>query len=477
MMKTLVKGLSGVAAFIAVILSIPSFATAVEAEPEETIFTIMETQGSAPWGLDRIDGVKDGAYTYISSGSGVRIYIVDTGVDASHREFGSRVLDGHDAFNENLDQIDCHGHGTHVAGLAAGSYYGAAKNATIVPVRVLDCEGRGNTTTLLNGINWILANHPGGPGIVNMSLGGERDVEVNSAVSKLIGSGLTVVAAAGNSGSDACNFSPASAFGVISVGAIDKYDTRASFSNWGPCVDIFAPGVQITSANSLDHNISSRRSGTSQAAPYVAGAIATFMSGGVVTSPDSAESYLYEKSEPNVVVGGDSLRSNIVNVEREVSELEPEPDVTPEPALELEPEPSVEPSPEPTVEPVPEPIEPEPSPSPVVDEPIVPEPEVSEPEPVVEPEPELELYVKVTQLEAGSMFATIEWSAVPEAQEYLIYRTGKIRPGWRVLWSVDNLTTSQLIAEEPGSLSIYKVIAIIDSKEVEIAEYRYLGLK
>lgn len=476
MFKKLIQGLVGLASLTVIAVAVPSFAVATEPEPEETIFTIMETQGGAPWGLDRIDGTSDGAYTYISSGSGIRIYIVDTGVSATHREFGSRVIDGYDAFNENLDQVDCHGHGTHVAGLAAGSYYGAAKSATIVPVRVLDCDGRGNTTTLLNGINWILAAHPGGAGIVNMSLGGERDEEVNAATARLIASGLTVVAAAGNSGSDACNYSPASAFGVVSVGATDRYDVRASFSNWGSCVDIFAPGVQINSANALDPNVSSRRSGTSQAAPFVAGVIATYMSAGAVTSPDSAEAYLYEKSEPNVVVGGDSARNSMVNVEREtVAEPEPEPVPEPEPAP--EPETPAEQSPQPTVSPEPELPEPEPSEPPTVDEPIVPEPEVTEPDPVAEPENDIELFVIVTQREPGSIFATIEWSTYPEADKYLIYRTGQIKPGWRVLWDVDNLTTSQLIAEEPGYISIYRIVALVGTEEIEIGEFKYRPAK
>lgn len=468
MFKKLIQGLVGLASLTVIAVAVPSFAVATEPEPEETVFTIMETQVGVPWGLDRIDGTSDGAYTYISNGSGVRIYIVDTGVDATHREFGSRVVDGYDAFNQNLDQVDCHGHGTHVAGIAAGSYYGAAKGATIVPVRVLDCDGRGNTTTLLNGINWILANHSGGLGIVNMSLGGERDEEVNSATMRLIASGMTVIAAAGNSSADACTFSPASAFGVIAVGAIDRDDARASFSNWGSCVDIFAPGVYINSANSLDHSISSRRSGTSQAAPFVAGVVATYMSGGAVTSPDSVESYLYDKSEANAVRDGNSVRNSVVNVERETV-VEPEPEPVPEPEPAPEPEISVEPSPEPTVDPEPVLPEPEPSEPPTIDEPIVPDPEIINPD----PEEPIELFVRVTQREAGSIFATIEWSEYPHADKYIIYRTGQIKPGWRPLWDVDNLTTSQLIAEELGYISIYKVIALVGTEEVEIAEFKY----
>ena len=286
----------------------------LEGNPEETIFTTMETQSGAPWGLDRIDGQVDGTYSYPSSGAGIRIYIVDTGIDATHREFGSRVVAGFDAFNENLDQTDCQGHGTHVAGIAAGSYYGVAKAATLVPVRVLDCNGVGTTTTVLSGLKWILATQRGDPGVVNMSLSGEKDAEVDAATADLIAAGFIVTAAAGNSGKDACNTSPAGSSGVITVGAVDRDDRRASFSNWGGCVDIFAPGSYIGSANSLNHAISSQKSGTSQAAPFVAGILATYLSYDSDSSSHDAELQLYDFAEKDVVVNGNSSRNDIANV-------------------------------------------------------------------------------------------------------------------------------------------------------------------
>lgn len=272
----------------------PLTAEDIARSSEETIFTTMNTQEGVTWGLDRTDGTMDGQYTYISGGSGVRIYIVDTGVDSTHPDLAGKVLDGFDSFGQNLDQTDCNGHGTHVAAIASGNYYGVAKESKVVPVRVLDCSGRGNTTTLALGINWILENHSGGVGIVNMSLGGPKDPEVNELVSDLVSSGLVVVAAAGNSNSDACNFSPASAPGVIAVGAVDRGDIKATFSNWGSCVDISAPGVSINSANPKDYGISSRKSGTSQASPFVSGTIATYISGGSVDTSNTAEVRLKE---------------------------------------------------------------------------------------------------------------------------------------------------------------------------------------
>jgi len=413
-------------------VSVVDYKTAddVAESPNETIFTTMETQGGATWGLDLIDGNVDGSYTYTGDGSGVRIYIVDTGVDATHREFGSRVVDGFDAFGQNLDQTDCNGHGTHVAGIAAGSYYGVAKAATIVPVRVMDCTGRGNTTTLTEGIDWILASHPGGVGVVNMSLGGSKDSRVDSATEKLISAGLIVVAAAGNSDSDACSFSPASAYGVTGVGAVDRDSTKASFSNWGSCVDVSAPGVKINSANSLDHNVSLRMSGTSQAAPFVAGAIATYLSNGSVSTPSRAQEYLKELSVDGVL------------------------------RVEAEPAPLPEPTPEPIVEPEPEPVEPEPSEPPVVDEPSL-----------------SDFYVTVSQVDAGSYDGILEWSTVDGASQYRIYKTSSLRPGWRLFWVEDQGWNYHTVVDKPGSIAIYKVIAVVGSEEIELGKFKYTPTK
>lgn len=394
--------------------------------PNETIFRTMETQSGVTWGLDRVDGSRDGTYNYVGTGSGVRIYIVDTGIDATHKEFGSRVADGFDAFGQNLDQTDCNGHGTHVAGIAAGNYFGVAKYATLVPVRVMDCNGVGNTTTLTDGIEWILASHSGGVGVVNMSIGGNRSEEVNAVTSRLVDAGLVVVVAAGNSGADACNYSPASARGAIAVAAIDMDDNRASFSNYGSCVDISAPGVQINSANALNHFISLKKSGTSQASPFVAGAIATYLSQGQISSPSQAEARMNELSQNGVVT------------------------------VEVAPEELVEPTPEPIVEPEPVAPEPEPSPSPVVDEPILPD-----------------YFVTVNQDAPGSPFGKVAWSPVEGATQYQIYKTGSIRPGWRLFWSSGANATYRNISDKPGAIAIYKVVAIVGSQEIVLGEIEY----
>jgi hypothetical protein len=400
MIKKLYKWLIPAVASLATAAALCAPLVAHYEEPD-TLFSIMEEQGGTTWGLDRVDGVLDGKYAYNdSAGSGVRVYIVDTGVDATHREFGSRVVDGYDAFGENLDQTDCQGHGTHVAGIAAGSYYGVAKLATIVPVRVLNCSGFGTTTTVIAGLDWILSNHPSEvAGVVNLSLGGTRDSRVNVAVSNLISAGISVVSAAGNFGDDACKYSPASAHGVITVGATDSKDMRPSFSNYGDCVDLFAPGLYILSANSLNHSTSKNMSGTSQASPFVAGALAVLYSSGVANSPREAEAALYEELSGSVE-NGSSARNQVLKVHYD--------NLTPP---ELEPELSVEPSPEPTLEPEPVLPEPEPSKPPVEDDdPIISTPDIGP--------------VSSYLLEVTPTTATIGWGALSGARLYLI-RVGK----------------------------------------------------
>ena len=404
-----------------------SFATPSEAKPrriKETIFRTMGYQTPAEWGLDRIDGAKDGKYEYVGDGKSVRIYIVDTGVDANHPELAGRVLQGFDAFNQNLSQSDCNGHGTHVAGVVAGTTYGVAKAASVVPVRVLNCSGQGNTSSLLAGINWILSAHPSGSvGIVNMSLGGSKSDQANAAVAKLIDAGLVVVAAAGNSNVDACTFSPASAPGVIAVGATDESDTRASFSNWGSCVDVFAPGVRINSANAANFSLPASRSGTSAASPFVAGAIATYVSSSKVLSAKDALPTLLSFGEYGIVKNSSFSNNYLVNVEKSFS-IAPAPD-------------------------------PAPSPSP-------------EPSQVQPPES-----VSAVQAGAGSFFGTLNWSPVSGTTSYLIYKTGSVRPGWRQFASVPVGTNSMSISDKPGVIAVYRIVAIVNGSEVEVGTVKY----
>jgi subtilisin family serine protease len=205
------------------------------------------TQTSATWGLDRIDQRAlplSTTYTYTNTGSGVTAYIIDTGIRFSHNEFGGRATSGFDAVDGGSAD-DCHGHGTHVAGTVGGSTYGVAKSVSLVAVRVLNCSGSGSTSGVIAGIDWVTTNHAT-RSVANMSLGGGASASLDAAVNNSIASGVTYAIAAGNGNNggvaqDACKYSPARVAAAITVGATDKTDTKTSWSNYGNCVDIFAP--------------------------------------------------------------------------------------------------------------------------------------------------------------------------------------------------------------------------------------------
>lgn len=236
------------------------------------------TQTSAPWGLDRIDQsskVLDGNYTYTVAGSGVTAYVIDTGILSSHVSFGGRVSSGYSSIAGGTE--DCNGHGTHVAGTIGADAYGVAKGVQLVPVRVLDCKGSGTISGVIAGVDWVAAQNVTGARVANMSLGGGASSALDSAVNGLISKGVSVVVAAGNSSADACKSSPARVPAAITVAASTSSDALASYSNRGSCVDIIAPGSSVLSAWYTSTTAFNTISGTSMAAPHVAGTIALFL--------------------------------------------------------------------------------------------------------------------------------------------------------------------------------------------------------
>ena len=244
------------------------------------------TQNNATWGIDRVDqrtGLNT-TYNYTATGAGVRAYVIDTGIYTAHTQFGGRAGVGFDSVGDGQNGQDCHGHGTHVAGTIGGATYGLAKSVGLTAVRVLNCAGSGSFSGVIAGIDWVTYNH-NGPSVANMSLGGGFSQPVNDAVTRSIAHGVTYAVAAGNEGQNACNVSPASTPGALTVGATGNTDVRAAFSNFGPCVDVFDPGVSITSAWIGSNVATNTISGTSMAAPHVAGLSALFLQASPYATP------------------------------------------------------------------------------------------------------------------------------------------------------------------------------------------------
>ncbi|MFJ1867612.1 S8 family peptidase [Streptomyces sp. NPDC088097] len=256
---------------------------------------VTTTQSTAPWPLDRIDQRElplDGAYTYATKAEGVTVYVVDTGINTAHEEFGGRARSGvNTVFMGGAN--DCNGHGTHVAATIGGATYGVAKGVSLVAVKVADCRGDGSLSAILKGLDWMVKDAtkgmasitPKGPYVANMSMGGTRSHAMDAAVIRAVASGITFTAAAGNDGRNACAGSPAAVPQALTVGATDASDRRPSFSNYGSCVDISAPGVAVTSAWKGSPTALARASGTSMAAPHVAGAAALVLAAGTARTP------------------------------------------------------------------------------------------------------------------------------------------------------------------------------------------------
>jgi subtilisin family serine protease len=271
------------------------------------IATIDTTQSGATWGLDRIDQRKlplSGTFTYNNTGAGVTAYVIDTGVRISHTEFGGRATSGWDFVDGDADASDCNGHGTHVAGTIGGATYGVAKGVSLVAVRVLDCGGSAPWSVIIAGIDFVTADHQAGePAVANMSLGGGANLAVDQAVRNSIADGVSYALAAGNSNAPACAFSPARVAEGMTSGASTSTDRKASFSNWGSCMDWFAPGQAITSAWRSSDTATNTISGTSMASPHTAGVAVLYLQSSPSASPAAVHKALGSATTRKVISG------------------------------------------------------------------------------------------------------------------------------------------------------------------------------
>lgn len=282
--------------------------------------TTSVTQSGATWGLDRSDQRTlplSTTFAYSNTGAGVKAYIVDTGIRASHSEFGNRVVQGVDTVDGGSAD-DCNGHGTHVAGTVGGATYGMAKSVTLVAVRVLSCSGSGTTSGVIAGIDWVTADHDAGePAVANMSLGGGASSSLDTAVRNSIAGGVSYAIAAGNGNfvgrhEDACKKSPARVTEAMTISATDKTDKKASWANYGNCVDWFAPGVGITSAWYSSNSATNTISGTSMATPHTAGVAALYLQSNPGAAPASVRTALFDLTTKGTVTSSKTANNHLL---------------------------------------------------------------------------------------------------------------------------------------------------------------------
>ncbi|HEX2093018.1 MAG TPA: S8 family peptidase [Longimicrobiaceae bacterium] len=286
---------------------------------QDQVMSVATTQSNATWGIDRVDQRAlplSKTFTYLNTGVGVNAYIIDTGIRYDHAEFGGRAVKGFDAVTAGGTAADCQGHGTHVAGTVGGTTWGVAKAVKLYSVRVLDCSGSGTSSGVAAGMDWVAANHVK-PAVANMSLGGGGSTVIDDATRRMIAAGVSTTIAAGNGNlvgiaQDACNYSPARVAEGITIGATTSSDAKASYSNYGNCVDFFAPGSSITSADYSSTTGSKVLSGTSMAAPHVAGAAALFLQSRPGATPQQVRDSLYANTTKGIVTSSKTANNHLL---------------------------------------------------------------------------------------------------------------------------------------------------------------------